>query len=312
VWHILDLRSKNGLLVDGVKQLSARLSPGTILGIGGVQLVAESSRLIELRCYLARVMGWGWKGDPADRAVDRALQTLRTAQVQREAIWLRGGEDIGQVAYDLHRYLVGGQGPFITCDPKRRIDRGTARRSGNEVDLEKAAHAARGGTLCVRASRLPRGFSALVDALRTSEDLPTLIIVCDDDAHRENREPPEFLVHALVIPPLSGRTLKERENVVREYFFDAMTALGVSTLPRPEDRAWVMNHSAGSLQDIAKGALRLLALRVKGSFLAAAGILDMRRQSLVKWVARRQALPWLADGHTDEPDDNTSGGESSE
>ena len=309
VWHILDLRSKNGLTVDGVKQLSARLSPGMVLGIGGVPLIAESARLMELRCYLARVMGWGWNGDPADRAVERALQTLRAAQVQREVIWLRGTEDTAQVAQDLHRYLIGGQGPFITCDPKRKIDKGTARRPGNEVDLEKAVNAARGGTLCVRACRLPEGFAALVESLRTSEDLPAQIIVCDDDVHRER---PEFLVHPLVIPPVSERPVKERENVVREYFFDAMASLGVSALPRPEDRAWVMAHSSGSLQDIAKGALRLLALRVKGSFLAAASALDMRHQSLIKWVTRRQALPWLANDLSDEADDDTSGGESAE
>ena len=58
-WLLVDLDSKNGLREEGVLRSEIALEPAAEIGIGGIALIAESRRSIELRGYLARMLGCG-------------------------------------------------------------------------------------------------------------------------------------------------------------------------------------------------------------------------------------------------------------
>jgi predicted component of type VI protein secretion system len=127
-WSLLDLGSKNGMRVNGTLQATARLTPGTEIGLGGLTLIAESARSIEIRCFLARLLGW-----TAERAVDidLALRAVRLAQVQRTPLVLRGEGDLVPLARDLHRRVLGRSRPFVLCDPHRQSVEENVRVSAN-------------------------------------------------------------------------------------------------------------------------------------------------------------------------------------
>src|SRR5262245_49041013 len=72
-WIAHDLDSKNGMRLDGVRRPKVLLEPGSELGVGGITLVAESPRVIELRGYLARILGWS---SDRSEAVDLALRSV--------------------------------------------------------------------------------------------------------------------------------------------------------------------------------------------------------------------------------------------
>ena len=94
-WKIADLRSKNGLLQDRAPSDKFPLVPGVEIGIGGLTLIAENQTLVQLRGYLARVLGW----DAASRpAVDLALRAIRGAANRRAPLLLAGADDLVAVA----------------------------------------------------------------------------------------------------------------------------------------------------------------------------------------------------------------------
>jgi len=110
-WIIRDLESKNGIHLDGARRAEVKLEPGVEVGIGGVVLIAESSRLIELRAFLSRVIGW-----TTDRveAVDLALRAVRAASARRATLVLSGEDDLVPIAQTIHRYALGDDRPFVT------------------------------------------------------------------------------------------------------------------------------------------------------------------------------------------------------
>jgi hypothetical protein len=311
-WHLLDLGSKNGMMVDGVKQYAACLAPGMEIQIGGVTLIAESLRSIDLRCFLGRVLGWGW-GDDADKAVDRAMQSIRGALLRSVPICLQGEGDLAPVAMELHRLLFGAANPFVMCDPRRQTRDGDARSASNVEDLAEAFAAARGGSLCVRGERLPDGLAELVEKVRDARDRPestVQIIVCDDGSSRGR------IAYAdpIAIPPLHSRSTRQLERVVHEYLAEAVTMLGAAKMPPNEDRDWILRYSAASLAEVSKGAMRLVALRKEGSVAGAARALGMAAASLRKWLGNRGVPPCFSaaeamtlgrEGDGDEPDDDS-------
>jgi len=66
-WIVRDLGSANGTRIDGARRFELRLEPGIELGIGGLTLLAESRRFIELRSFIARLLGRGAGEDDGDR-----------------------------------------------------------------------------------------------------------------------------------------------------------------------------------------------------------------------------------------------------
>ena len=76
--------------------------------------------------------------------------------------------------------------------------------------------------------------------------------------------------------------------MIDEYGADAVVALDAKVSFTSADREWVREHSAGSLPEIEKGSLRLVALREGGSIVRAASILEMSHSSLTEWIGRRR------------------------
>lgn len=284
-WSLLDLGSKNGLRVDGTRQTTAMLHPGMEIGIGGITLIAESLRLIELRSFLARIIGWS-----PDRAetIDLAMRAVRMAQARRTPLVLRGEGDLVPIAQDLHRRELGPDRPFILCDPRRQSLEANVRSSTNfERGLEALA-AARGGSLCVRSNRPPQDFVKVISALR-DPDSGVQLIVCDSSPH----DAEALLAVPITIPPLASRK-DEIPHIIHEYTMDAAHEFSVPMRFYTEDRDWVLQHSSSSLHEIEKGTRRLVALRAAGSVLGAAEMLGMAAVSLRRWVGRR-AVPSLGE-----------------
>jgi hypothetical protein len=277
-WIAHDLDSKNGMRLDGIRRPKVLLEPGSELGIGGITLIAESQRLIQLRGFLARILGWS-----SDRAetVDLAVRSVRLAATRRAALALCGEGDLGPLARGLHRYSLGDDRPFVLCDPRRRVTEQSAPLENYTVGMD-AFQAALGGSMCMWVKRLPRDFADVTTALR-DPDTRVQLIVC-------GVRPPdskELVSAPIEVPPLSSRP-DEIERVIDEYAADAVTALHASACFNTVDRDWVRLHSATSLPEIEKGTLRIIALREAGNIARAAAMIGMAHASLGEWIGRRR------------------------
>lgn len=272
-WHVVDLGSTNGIRVDGARRPDALLEPGVELGIGGVTLVAESPRSIDLRAFLSRLLGWR-----PDRmgAVDRAARAIRMAAAHRMPLVLRGDGDLVPIARAIHLRALGVDRPFIVCDPRRRHGRATVRSAENYEHGMPAFAAATGGTMCVRSMRLPRDFDAVVAAHR-APDCRVQLAVCAHAA--EDCKP--FLTHVITVPSLSTRH-DELERIVAECAAEAGAQSGIPE----EDKAWVIKHST-TVCDIEKAIHRIVAVRGARNLSSAAEQLGMAPVSLSRWLRRR-------------------------
>jgi hypothetical protein len=97
----------------------------------------------------------------------------------------------------------------------------------------------------------------------------------------------------LVIPPLRSRPPQQIAQVIQEYFSEALAAFDVEKPPTAADRAWIAQHSAQSLSEVAKGTRRLVALRREDGLADAANLLDMAPPSLQRWLKHRGNPPGL-------------------
>jgi len=279
-WLLRDLGSKNGMRLDGARRVEFVLEPGTEIGVGGLTLIAESGRWIELRSFLSRLLGWR-----SDRigVVDHALRAVRMASARRVALVLRGDGDLVPIARSIHRRALGIDRPFIVCDPRRRQSRATVRSAENYETGMPAFAAATGGSLCVRSLRLPRDFKGVVKALR-DPDARVQLVVCA----QASEDCEAFLAVPITVPPLTSRA-DELDRIITEYAEDAIAELGT---PRTgflsADREWVRTHSASSLPDIEKATLRLVAIRESRNLSSAAARLGMAPVSLSRWIGRRK------------------------
>ena len=107
-WIIEDAGSKNGLWLDGARRDAFLVEPGVEIGIGGLTLLAESTRLIAIRRFLARLLGW-----TSDRKaiVDHALRSVRMAASRRVGLVLSGDVELVATAHALHRRVLGPRSP---------------------------------------------------------------------------------------------------------------------------------------------------------------------------------------------------------
>ena len=279
-WLLRDLGSKNGVRLDGARRTEIVLEPGVEIGIGGLTLIAESGRSVALRGFLARVLGW--RSDRIE-AVDHALRSIRMAAARRVPLVLAGDGDLVPTARSIHRHALGGDRPFIVCDPRRRRSKATVRSAENYETGMQALEAAYGGTLCVRNRRLPRDFEQVVAALR-DPDARVQLVMCaghSDDCR-------SYLASPITVPSLAGREA-ELDRIIDEYAEDAVAELGA---PRvgflSVDHAWVREHAASSLPEIEKATLRLVALRHSRNLSHAAARLGMAPVSLSRWIGRRE------------------------
>jgi len=282
-WLLRDLKSKNGLRVDGALRDEVVLVPGIEIGIGGLGLIAESPRLVELRAFVSRLLGWS---NERLEAVDLALRAIRTAATRRSALVVCGDGDLVAIVRGLHRRALGDERPFVVCDPRRLSGEETVRSAENYDSGIAALEAAAGGTLCVWAKRLPRDFGAVAAALRSPGNRVQLVVcthVVGDGR--------QFLATPIVIPPLTTRR-GELMDIIDRYTDDARVQLGAAPLA-PLDREWVATQAASTLPEIEKGTLRVIALRKTGGDIeAAAELLGMSSSALARWLGRRK-LPGL-------------------
>jgi hypothetical protein len=277
-WLLRDEGSKNGVRLDGARRREIMLAPGIEIEIGKTTLIAESMRSIELRNFLARLIGWD--GSQIE-IVDRALRSVRMAAARRVALVLCGDGDLVPTAYSLHRRARGPRRPFIVCDPRRLPRKANVRSAQSYMTGLEALPVAAGGSLCVRTGRLPPDFSELVEALR-APDARIQLIVCGDELHDCER----YCVIPIAIPPLASRS-GDLDRIIKEYADDAIAELGTSGSEFPAiDHTWVREH-AETLPEIEKATARLVALRVSPSLSNAAARLGMAPASLHRWIGRR-------------------------
>ncbi|HET9620731.1 MAG TPA: FHA domain-containing protein [Kofleriaceae bacterium] len=278
-WLLRDSKSKNGIRIDGAHCKEFLLEPGAEVGIGSLTLIAESRRSIGLRSFLSRLLGW--RSERLE-VVDRALRAVRMAAQRRSVLVLCGDGDLVPMACSIHRHALGSDRPFIVCDPRRRPGKATVRSAANFDHGMQALAAARGGTLCVRAYRLPKDFAQVVEAVRDPQSRTQLVMCAaspEDYAHE--------MAAPINVPPLATRD-DEIDQIIMEYADDAIRDLGT---PRTGflavDRAWVRMYSAKTLPDIEKGTLRLVAIRQSRNLSNAAERLGMAPVSLSRWIGRR-------------------------
>ncbi|MCW5801382.1 MAG: FHA domain-containing protein [Deltaproteobacteria bacterium] len=281
-WVLRDTGSKNGLLFDGVRRAEGALEPGVEIGIGGLTLVVESPRLIALRAFFARILGWS-SVRIAD--VDLALRAVRAAAMQRVPLVLCGEEDLVPLARGIHRRALGPERPFTLCDPRRRTVAANVRKVENHGRGLDALAAAQGGSLCVWSRHLPGDF----DEVRRRARHPgsrVHLFVCAHHAADASL----FAAAPIVVPPLASRASRPGElgRIIDEYGADAAAELGARHRFTAFDRAWVAERAPGSLAELEKATLRLVALREGGNVARAAAMLGMSGAALTEWIERRR------------------------
>jgi hypothetical protein len=236
----------------------------------------------ELPGFLARLLGW-----TNARAIELATRSVALAANHQAALVLRGAEDLVPIARSLHRHALGATPPFIVCDPRRGNAPASVRSPASYESGIRAVAAATGGTLCVRACRLPSDFLAASSRLQDADDV--MLVVCgasdDDDGPLLVRPAP------ICVPPLAARKA-ELPRIIAEYARDAIAELNAGRAAFTDtDHAWVREHAATSLTEIEKATLRLVALRASNTTSVAAARLGMAPVSLLRWLGRRRLPP---------------------
>lgn len=289
-WFAFDLRSKNGVYLDGAPTNMLVLAPGSEIRTGETTLVVETASMIELRVFVARILGWS-----SDRLemVDRALRAIRRAAMRRSVLYLVGDMDLVPVAHSLHRLVLGSDRPFVTCDPRRGEVRETARSAANKPDGFTACAAALGGTVCVRTERPPPDLDALLYRHAAAETSRVQLTIVGHECRARN-DADIASNPAIHVPPVLER-LDEIPMVVDHYARDAAEELLLPlSMFGSEDRAWVLRYAATSLAEIEKATLRLIALRGSRTLSDAASRLQIAPVSLTRWLGRRALPPSLA------------------
>ncbi|MEJ7602004.1 MAG: FHA domain-containing protein [Kofleriaceae bacterium] len=271
-WLVRDLGSTNGIRHDGEATRAFSLSPGAEIELGGIAMIAESARSIELHALLRRVLGWSLRC-LAD--VDRALGVVRDMANLRTGLILRGEGSLVGAARRLHHLVLGPERPFVL-------------RKGDEMGIH-AAERAVSGVLCFDADALPPDLREVVASLRLPETRVRLI-VCARTAE-SSAEVATIVprVATLWIPPLAERG-DEMEQLLEAYGRDAVTVLDAAELGfRQHDLKWVRASGIRTLEEIEEVTYRLVALRNWG-VTAGAERLGITHGALSRW-ARRRKIP---------------------
>jgi hypothetical protein len=286
VWQIKDLRSTNGIHIDGIRGLARRflIVPGLEIGIGGVVLIAENETMVRLRGYLARVLGW----DAASRpAINLAVRAIRAAANRRSPLVIAGADDLVAVARQIHVRTAASTAPFVVCGKRPDVADGSVRVTASIADASTAFASAAGGTVCVRADRPPKGYDKLRQASAAYQSAAQLFI-CAKTAKQAARRV-DLLAPPILVPKLARRKSDDIHRIVFEYALDALRELDAPPTAFSErERKWVARHEASSFADIEIATLRIVARNVAGSTHQAAARLGLSHVGLGKWFNRRK------------------------
>lgn len=277
--RLQDAGSTNGLWLDDARRLAFALVPGIEIGMGALKLIAESERLIALRAFLARLLGFH---STRQLDIDRALRALRTLAMLRTPLTLYGDGDLVDVARQLHARAFGCD-RFVVCDPRRRRFEATARSARSCSTASDAIERARGGTVCVWTNRLPDDF----DDLRVhfgDRDVRIRLILCA----RDGEQRPACTGNSIRIPALSERA-DELERIIDEYAAEAIATLAAKPSSFGSyERDWLRKQRPRSITEIPRAVERLVAIRDGGSLTAAAERLGISHAALSRWFHRRR------------------------
>jgi hypothetical protein len=273
IWKMHDLGSTNGLLLNREERRSFQIAPGDEIELGGLMLIVESRRSIELHDLLRRWLGWSTArlGD-----VDRAFREVREMAHLRAALILRGDGSLTGVARRLHRVTLGER-PFVAVGPKER---------GLEA-LDRAMN----GTLYINASKLPRDLPNVITNLRTPGTYVRLVAYADSSKSVAVARLAAMIsrIATLWIPPVDKRGA-EFDDLLEAYGLDAVAELGASHLGfGPRDVERIRASGISTLEKIEDTARRLVALRNWGVS-GGAKRLKLNHGALSRW-ARKLRLP---------------------
>lgn len=269
-WKIRDLQSKNGLWRDGIRVLECVLEPGIVIGIGGVRLVAESPRLIALRGYMSRLLGFS---SEAQNAVDEAMRSLRLCGCLQSSLVLCGGGDLVPIARKFHEAILPANAPFLVYD-----------RAQDEL-LRKAY----GGTICMiapAAKRVPGDATKLLADLRDPANRARFML-CAPSAAAAAKISTLLVRASLVEVPSPGARDGELERMILESADDAARELGAPAtgLTMSDlDRLAALDYPG--LAEVSDTVRRVVALRTWGLVGGAARI-GVTHPTLFKWAQRR-------------------------
>lgn len=283
-WWIRDLGADGAVRQDGVPCAEFALRGGVEIGVGDTTLVVETPRLIGLRSFCARLLGWGRDRLPS---VDHALRAIRLSTTGRALLALQGDGDLVLIALALHRRTLRGNAPFVVCNPRRVEQLASVRAPANYPALTTALAQAEGGSLCVRNVALPREIQTSLPQIWRRAHSPQFIVCIG----REVRQSTPFGPSLIELPPLRLRET-ELPRIVDEYADEALAVFGAASSGFTDaDRRWVMQRAARSLPEIEKATRRLVALRSSDGPENAAQQLGMARISLTRWLERRGLSP---------------------
>jgi FHA domain-containing protein len=287
-WHVVDVGSPHGLLVDGARRERAELRPGVEISLGDkVTLIAESPRSIAVREALSRIIGLGAR----ERVmVDLALRKVRAHSARRPLLVLCGGRselDLVPIAYELHRLTSSERHPFVLCH-----ERAASWAWGRNPSIQTIADSmtalanADGGTLCLlngsRDQISRRALVAILVSLVQGERQARIVICARKIEDVEIRAP------SLIVSPPRTRK-KEIDRLINEYTLDAAKRLACAEPIRlsPAERAWIRAAAGESVSDLQETTLRLVAVRATTSISAAAALLGISQAALSKWLQHR-------------------------
>jgi len=281
-WRIKDWAGVANLKQDGAATREVTLVAGTEVSIAGKTLIAESPRTLELRDFCSRLLGWS---DDHIGVVDQVMRTIRLANTGRAALVLRGRGDMVPIAFAIHRRVLEKAAPFLVSDPRRGNTPATVRGPANCVNGMVAFRKGFGGTLCVRAERLPSDFDEVLQAFR-EPDSGVRLVICSSGSVRNAFS--TVTLAAIEVPSLDTRR-DELARIVHEYAVDAIESL---CAPRnclhSQDLAWVSQLPHATLSGIERTLQRVVAIKTSRNLSEAAKRLTMAPVSLFRWLARRE------------------------
>jgi FHA domain len=248
--------SQNSLRVDGVLRNSTELAPGMEVQIGGTLLVAESLRMVRLREFVARLLGWS-----AERqsAVDQALRAIRLSSKSGSRLVLRGEGNLAGAAYDIHTRLYADGHPFVLCETPSSSATANLRRIATLENGVLALMGAKGGTLCIQGHHHHADCLRLVNMLQSSNARVQMVVCSRAPTRRDYTS--GFLVE---VPSLCSRQ-SELKKLVGEYCADAAIALGLrDSTAITEIREWVLHNASATIGDIEQATYRLVAQTLGG------------------------------------------------